>query len=94
MYYRVTVIHFDPSKRDAFYAAADATREEMKAIEGIQSIRSVEVADGEAIVFAEYQTQEQADKARPTVQRILGGALGSFMVKPPDMKAGPVTWEM
>ena len=45
MYIRITSFSYDPEREDEFIAIADATRDEMKLIEGLQSVRVVRVAD-------------------------------------------------
>ena len=46
MYFRITTFSYDPDREDEFIAIADAARDEMKLIEGLQSVRVVRVADG------------------------------------------------
>ena len=38
MYFRITTFSYDPDREDEFIAIADAARDEMKAIEGLQTI--------------------------------------------------------
>ena len=93
MHYRITKMSFDPSKRDALMAYADSVRDDMKAIPGIQSVTIVEVAEGEIMGVAAYDSQANAEAAAPTVMKIMGG-MASFFTAPPDQKDGGVMWSM
>ena len=93
MYIRITSFLYDPSREDEVIAIADAARDEMKAIEGLQSIRCVRVADGKLLVGASYDSEESASAARPKIQEILG-KLAVVLTSPPEMQEGPVIWEL
>ncbi len=43
---------YDPDREGEFITIADAARDEMKGIEGLQSIRAVRVADDKLILGA------------------------------------------
>ena len=92
MYYRLTKMTFDSSRRDEFYAYADGVRDQLKAL-GAQSIFVVEVNEGSSFTIAAYESKEDADKAGPQVKEILGG-MAQFMTAPPEASEGEVTWEM
>ena len=93
MYFRITTFSYDPDREDEFIAIADAARDEMKDIEGLQSIRTVRVADGKLVVGASYDTEESASAAMPKIQAILG-KLAAVLNAPPEMQEGPVIWEL
>ena len=93
MYYRVTHLQFDATKRDEFYAQADQSREQMQQLTGIQLVHTIEIAEGTVIVLARYETEDQANAAAPKVREILGG-MARFFTAPPSMQQGPVTWSM
>ncbi len=93
MYYRITIMRFDPAKREALLAHADSVRHEMTAIEGLKSVQIVEVGERHAVGLATYDTGEQAQAATADVQRILGGMAG-FMTAPPQSHDGSAMWEM
>ena len=46
MYYRMTTFSYDPAREGEVIALADSVRDEMKAIDGLQSGCSVRVAEG------------------------------------------------
>ena len=93
MYIRITTMSYDPDREGEFMAIADAARDEMKGIEGLQSIRTVRVADGKAVVGAAYDTEASASAAMPKIQGILGN-LAAVLNAPPEMQEGPVIWEL
>ena len=93
MYIRITTMSYDPDREGEFMAIADAARDEMKGIEGLQSIRTVRVADGKLVVGASYDTEESAGAAMPKIQAILG-KLAAVLTAPPEMQEGPVIWEL
>ena len=93
MYIRITTFSYDPDREDELIAIADAARDEMKGIEGLQSIRGVRVADGKFVVGASYDTEESASAAMPKIQMILG-KLAAVLNAPPEMQEGPVIWEL
>ena len=93
MYMRITTMSYDPDREGEFMAIADAARDEMKGIEGLQSIRTVRVADGKVVIGASYDTEESASAAMPKIQMILG-KLAAVLNAPPEMQEGPVIWEL
>ena len=93
MSFRVTDVNFDPSRRDEFLAFADSQREKIKAVSGIQSVDVIEVAEGQSVIIARYDSEDSAVAATETVQEILGG-MAEFMTAPPNRKGGPVMWAM
>ena len=93
MYIRITSFSYDPDREDEFIAIADTARDEMKGIEGLQSIRGVRVADGKLVIDASYDTEESASAAIPKIQEILG-KLAPVMTAPPEVQEGPVIWEL
>ena len=93
MYFRITTMSYDPDREGEFMAIADAARDEMKGIEGLQSIRTVRVADGKLLVGASYDTEESASAAMPKIQEILA-KLAAVLTAPPEMQEGPVIWEL
>ena len=89
MYMRITTMSYDPDREDEFIAIADAARDEMKAIEGLQGIRGIRVADGKLIIVAAYDTEDSAAAAQPRIQSILS-QLAGMLTAPPEVQEGPV----
>ena len=92
MYYRITKMTWDASRRDEFYAYADGVRDQLKALNA-QAIFAVEVGEGSSFTIGAYNSKEDADKAALQVKEILGG-MSQFMTAPPEASEGEVTWEM
>ena len=93
MYMRITTMSYDPDREGEFMAIADAARDEMKGIEGLQTIRGIRVADGKVVIGASYDTEESASAAMPKIQMILG-KLAAVLNAPPEMQEGPIIWEL
>ena len=93
MSYRITDINFDPSRRDEFLDFTDSQREKIQAVSGIQSVDVIEVAEGQSVIIARYDSEESAVAATETVQEILSG-MAEFMTSPPNRRGGPIMWEM
>jgi hypothetical protein len=60
MYYRITTLSFDPDRYDDMATATEAARDEIKAIEGLQSAVIVRGGDGEPITTGAYDSEESA----------------------------------
>jgi len=93
MSYRITDINFDPSRRDEFLDFTDSQREKIQAVNGLQTVDVIEVAEGQSVIIARYDSEESAVAATETGQEILGG-MAEFMTAPPNRKGGPIMWSM
>jgi len=93
MSFRVTDVNFDPNRREEFLAFADSQREKIQSVSGIQSVDVIEVAEGQSVIIARYDSEESAVAATETVQEILGG-MSMFMTATPNRKGGPIMWSM
>ena len=93
MYMRITTMSYDPDREGEFMAIADAARDEMKGIEGLQSNRTVWVSDGKLIICAAYNTEASANAAMPKSQGILGN-LAAVLTAPAEVQESPVIWEL
>ena len=93
MSFRVTDINFDPSRREELLAYCDGQRENIKAVNGIETVDVIEVGEGQAVIIARYDSEESAVTATETVQEILSG-MAEYMTAPPNRKGGPIMWSM
>ena len=93
MSFRVTDINFDPSRREELLAYCDGQRENIKAVNGIETVDVIEVGEGQAVIIARYDSEESAVAATETVQEILGG-MADYITAPPNRKGGPIMWSM
>ena len=71
----------------------DGQRENIRAVNGIETVDVIEVGEGQSVIIARYDSEESAVAATETVQGILGG-MAEFMTSPPNRKGGPITWSM
>lgn len=93
MYYRVTTYSFDAARRDEFLALADTFRDELNAIEGLESVHSCEIEEGEGMIVSRYSSESAANDAQPQIQSIFG-RMAPFMTSMPEIKGGSVIWEL
>ena len=93
MYYRMTTFSYDPAREGEVVALADSVRDEMKAIDGLQSGCSVRVAEGRAVTIGVYDNAESAAAAQPKVQELLG-RMAELLNAPPEIQEGPTIWEL
>ena len=93
MSYRITEISYDPIKKDELFAYVDSQRDQIKAVNGLQFVQVIDVDEGQSVIIARYDSEENAITATDTVQGILLG-MGQFMTAPPNRKGGPITWEI
>ena len=93
MYFRVTTYGFDAGRRDEFLALADTVRDDMKAVQGLETVHSCETGEGQGMIVARYDSEASATAAQPTIQGIFA-KMAQFMTSPPDVKGGTVIWEM
>ena len=93
MSFRVTEINFDPSRREELLGYCDGQRENIRAVNGIETVDVIEVGEGQSVIIARYDSEESAVAATEAVQEILGG-MAEFMTAPPNRKGGPITWSM
>ena len=93
MYYRVTSVSYRPDSRDAVFAYADSAREQLKAITGLTSVHTVETGEGEMLLVAVYDNQENAEEGAKVAQQVLGG-MASLFTAMPTQQVGPVVWSL
>ena len=94
MYVRVTTYGFDESRFDEFLAKADATlRDDLKAVDGLESVHSCRISEGQGMIVAIYDSEDSAAAAHPRIQAIFG-EMAEFMTSPPEVKEGNAVWTM
>ena len=94
MYLRVTTYGFDESRFDDFLTKADATlRDDLKAVNGLESVHSCRVAEGQGMIVAIYDSEASAVAAQPKIQAIFG-EMAEFMTSAPEVKEGNAVWTM
>ena len=64
MYFRVTTYGFDAARFDEFLALADTFRDELKAIDGLETVHSCVVEEGQGMIISRYASEAAAEAAR------------------------------
>ena len=93
MHYRMTTFSYDPAREGEVIALADSIRDQMRAIDGLQSACSVRIAEGKSVTIGVYDNAESATAAQPKVGELLG-RLAEILNAPPEVQEGPVFWEL
>jgi len=93
MYYRVTTYSFDAARFDEFMEMADSFRDELKAVEGLETVHSCVVGEGEGMIISRYASEAAAEDAQAQIQSILA-RMAPFMTSMPEVKAGEAVWQM
>ena len=91
MFYRVTRYEFSPERYDDILAWADTKADEIRAIDGLQSVDTFVAGPGEGMIVAAYDSEAHFNAAEATVMAILGD-MGQFMSSPPMTSSGTVDW--
>ena len=68
MYFRVTTYGFDAARFDEFLALADTFRDELKAIDGLETVHSCVVEEGQGMIISRYASEAAAEAAQPSIQ--------------------------
>lgn len=92
MYYRFNHVSFDPARRDQFLAKADTMKDKLATIPGLHMVNTVEIGEGQGIIFGAYESAEHAEKALESVQKMMA-SLGEYFTAPPKSHSGSVIWE-
>ena len=93
MYFRVTTYGFDAARFDEFLALADTFRDELKAIDGLETVHSCVVKEGQGMIISRYASEAAAEAAQPQIQAIMG-RMGPFLTSMPEVTAGEAIWEL
>ena len=93
MYFRVTTYGFDAARFDEFLAMADTSRDELNAIDGLESVHSCVVDEGQGMIVSRYASEAAAEAAQPEIQAIMG-RMAPMMTSMPEVTAGEVVWEL
>ena len=93
MYIQIMSFSWDPDREavlEEFISIADDARNELKNIEGLQSICGVRVTDGKLVINATYDTEGSASAALTKIHAILA----NLTAAPPEFQEGPIIWEL
>ena len=93
MHYRITKVNHELGNRDNIIAYLKTKNEEIKSIEGLQSVRMIEISETESIAISKYENEQQLTMAEEKFKEIMGGMM-PFMTAPPEVNNGDVCWSV
>ena len=93
MHYRITKVQHEQGKRDDIVAYLKTKDEDVRSIEGLQSVRMIEISETESIAISKYENEQQLTMAEEKFKEIMGGMM-PFMTAPPEVHNGDECWSM
>ena len=93
MHYRITKVQHEPGKRDDIVAYLKTKDEDVRSIEGLQSVRMIEISETESIAISKYENEQQLTMAEEKFKEIMGGMM-PFMTAPPEVNNGDECWSI
>ena len=93
MHYRITKVQHEQGKRDDIVAYLKTKDEDVRSIEGLQSVRMIEISETESIAISKYENEQQLTMAEEKFKEIMGGMM-PFMTAPPEVNNGDVCWSV
>ena len=93
MHYRITKVQHEPGKRDDIVAYLKTKDEDVRSIEGLLSVRMIEISETESIAISKYENEQQLTMAEEKFKEIMGGMM-PFMTAPPEVNNGDVCWSV
>ena len=93
MHYRITKVQHEPGKRDDIVAYLKTKDEDVRSIEGLQSVRMIEISETESIAISKYENEQQLTMAEEKFKEIMGGMM-PFMTGPPEVSNGDECWSV
>tara|TARA_B100000575_G_C23053334_1_gene606350 strand:- start:180 stop:467 length:288 start_codon:yes stop_codon:yes gene_type:complete len=93
MHYRITKVHHEQGKRDDILAYLKTKNEDIKSIEGLQSVKIIAINETESIALSKYENEQQLTMAEEKFKEIMGGMM-PFMTAPPEINNGDECWSV
>ena len=93
MHYRITKVQHEPGKRDDIVAYLKTKDEDVRSIEGLQSVRMIAISENESIAISKYENEQQLTMAEKKFKEIMGGMM-PFMTGPPEVSNGDECWSV
>ena len=93
MHYRITKVQHEPGKRDDIVAYLKTKDEDVRSIEGLQSVRMIEISETESIAISKYENEQQLTMAEEKFKEIMVGMM-PFMTAPPEVNNGDICWSV
>ena len=91
MHYRITKVNHELGNRDNIIAYLETKNEEIKSIEGLQSVRMIAISETESIAISKYENEQQLTMAEEKFKEIMGGMM-PFMTALPKVYNGDECW--
>ena len=63
MHYRITKVHHEPGKRDDIIKYLKTKNEDIRSIEGLQSVRVIAISETESTAISKYKNEQQLTMA-------------------------------
>jgi hypothetical protein len=92
MYYRVTKVKHQVGARNQMVGVLDSKKDLMKSIEGLQSVRLIEIDETISMGISLYENEQQVVDAEEKFKEIMGGMM-PYMTGPPEIINGEQFWE-
>ena len=93
MHYRITKVQHEPGKRDDIVAYLKTKDEDVRSIEGLQSVRMIEISETESIAISKYENEQQLTMAEEKFKEIMVGMM-PFMTAPPEVNNRDECWSV
>ena len=93
MHYRITKVQHEPGKREDIIAYLKTKNEDIKSIEGLQSVRMIAISETKSIAISKYENEQQLTMAEEKFKEIMVGMM-PFMTAPPEVHNGDECWSM
>ncbi|MCH2021675.1 MAG: hypothetical protein MK207_04270 [Saprospiraceae bacterium] len=93
MHYRITKVLHQAGKRQSIVDHLNTMEDKIKSIQGLQSLRLLEISETESYGISVYENEQQIKDAEEQVREIMSGMM-SFMTGPPEKVSGGVFWSL
>lgn len=93
MYYRVSQASYSPDQYDAILAFMESKRDELRALDGLDSGAFVQTGPGEGMMVAAYESEDTFNAVSETVNSILG-EIAPLLKAPPTTSSGTAVWSL
>ena len=93
MHYRITKVQHEIGKRNDIVAYLKTKDEDVRSIEGLQSVRMIAISETESIAISKYENEQQLTMAEEKFKEIMGGMM-PFMTTLPEVNNGDECWSV
>mgnify|MGYP005699898063 CR=1 FL=1 len=93
MHYRIIKVHHEPGKRGDIIAYLETKDEDVRSIEGLQSVRMIAISETESIALSKYENEQQLIMAEEKFKQVMGGMM-PLLTAPPEVNNGDECWSI